>query len=93
MNRLRNVHRIQNSVSSCDFGALTNILLIYKFISGLDIHLFGKLTEKTTPTVEQTLSIATSDEPSCSSFESIKSEAIPNLGDFVSIDFVKNNIC
>lgn len=83
-------HRIQKSVNRCDFGALTNVLLIDKFISGLDIHLFGKLTKTTTLTVEQTLSIANSEEASYTSLESVKTEAIPNSGDFLSLDLIKN---
>lgn len=86
-------HRLQQCVSSCNFGALSNVFLIDKFISGLDVHLFDKLSKSTTLTVEQTLSIATisSDETqSNGSFESVKPEFMPNLGDFLSLDLMKN---
>lgn len=76
-------HRIQESVNGCDFGALINVLLIDKFVSGLDAHLFGKLTKDATLTVEKTLAIVTNDEPR------VKTEAIPNPEDFLSLDNIK----
>lgn len=83
-------YRIQKYINGCDFGALKDVLLIDKFISGVDTHLFGQL-KTTTLTVEQTLAIATSDDESnYNSFEVVKTEALPNLGDFLSLDLIKS---
>lgn len=50
--------RIQDNVNYCDFGELSDVMFIDKFISGLNDDLISKFTQNRTLTAEQSLLIA-----------------------------------
>lgn len=83
--------RIQDNINGCDFGELTDVMFIDKFISGLDDDLVSKFTETSTLTAEQSLLIALSNNFYIhSSTIDIKVEPLPNLTDFLSLDHLKS---
>lgn len=53
--------RIEECVDGCDFGTLSNFMLIDKFLSGLNSDAFEKFRYTQTITVERLLAIASSE--------------------------------
>lgn len=53
--------RIEECVDGCDFGTLSDFMLIDKFISGLNADAFEKFSQMQTLTVERLLAIANSE--------------------------------
>lgn len=53
--------RIEECVDGCDFGTLSNFMLIDKFLSGLSLDAFEKFCYTQTVTVERLLAIASSE--------------------------------
>lgn len=78
-------NRVKESVNSCDFGELSNVMLIDKFISGLSDNLTENFIEKSTLTAEESLSIAKANE--FKNHEAmIKVEPISCTEDFLGVE-------
>lgn len=74
-------HRIQQIVNDCDFGELSDVMLIDKFISGLGGDLLNRFMQASTFTVDEIYSIATAND----SDPDNETEMIPRIGEILVI--------
>lgn len=85
--------RIQIAIAGCDFGDLTDFMLIDKFICGLSEKLFHKYAETTTLEVDRLLSIGCSNTFLLNnSFIATKFEPIKDIDELLSLEIVAGNV-
>lgn len=80
--------RVNVTISECDFGHLTDYMLIDKFIGGLSEELFEKIASINSLTVEEIQTFATSNDLCMiESFAAVKLETSNDSDGFLSEGF------
>lgn len=81
--------RIEEYVDGCDFGKLSNYMLIDKFLSGLNGDAFERFSQTQTITVEKLLAIANNEF--VNNFTEIKLEPTKDIDRFLSLEFTEED--
>lgn len=84
-------HRVFESLNGCEFGELTDFMLIDKFIAGLNDETFQKYAVNTALSVNDALSIGLNkDDNQKSNFHETSELAItPDIREFIAEDDIK----